>query len=161
MIQCHALVLLRPQLKTDRLYRWLDGIDGLVAPAFIFTAGFSLGLVLVRSAKEDDRSARVRRVLRRIFEVLLVATLLNVLWFPIRSEPQWLLRVDILHCIGMGLLTALPLVAACAGRPATLKWLALGVSAVLFAISPFAESVGGPMARLATYSTGPVFPLLP
>ncbi len=161
MIQCHALVLLRPQLKTDRLYRWLDGIDGLVAPAFLFTAGFSLGLALVRSAKEDNRSARARRVLRRILEVLLVATLLNVLWFPIRSEPQWLLRIDILHCIGIALLTALPLVAAYAGRPATLKWLALGVSVLLFAVSPFAESVRGPMARLANTSAGSLFPLLP
>jgi uncharacterized membrane protein len=158
MIQCHALVLLRPELKTDRLYRWLDAIDGLVAPAFLFTAGFTLGLALVRSAKEDRRSARARRVLRRILEVLLVATLLNVLWFPIRSEPQWLLRVDILHCIGISLLTALPLVAALAGWPATLKWLALGVAVLLFAVSPFAESVRGPMARLANISAGSVFP---
>jgi uncharacterized membrane protein len=161
MIQCHALVLLRPELKTDRLYRWLDAIDGLVAPAFLFTAGFTLGLALVRSAKEDRRSARARRVFRRILEVLLVATLLNVLWFPIRSEPQWLLRVDILQCIGISLLTALPLAAALAGRPATLKWLTLGVTVLLFAVSPFAESVRGPMARLANTSAGSVFPLLP
>ncbi len=161
MIQCHALVLLRPQHQTDRVYRWLDGIDGLVAPAFIFTAGFSLGLVLVRSAKEEDRSARIRKVLRRTLEVLLVGTLLNFLWFPIRSEPQWLLRVDILQCIGLGLLTALPLVAALAGRPATLKWLSLGASVLLFAVSPLAESVRGPIARLANISTGSVFPLLP
>jgi uncharacterized membrane protein len=161
MIQTHALTLLRPELRAGALWERLQWIDGLVAPAFIFSAGFSLALVQVRGATQGARWPRVRKTLRRLGEVLLVATLVNWMWFPLLREPRWIFRVDILHCIGLSLLIALPILAALAPRPLVLRWVALGLAAVAFGLSPFAEHVRGPLASLANGSTGSVFPLLP
>jgi len=162
MIQTHSLVLLRPELRKDRLFDALQWIDGLVAPAFILAAGFSLALVQVRAASgQGSRSARLRRTLRRLFEVLFVATLVNWMWFPIFREPRWILRVDILHCIGLALLIALPALFLLAPRPRLLRWVALALAALVFGLSPYGEQVHGPWAMLANGSTGAVFPLLP
>jgi uncharacterized membrane protein len=87
-----------------------------VAPAFIFSAGFSLALVQVRGATAGARWPRMRKTLRRLGEVLLVATLVNWMWFPLLREPRWIFRVDILHCIGLSLLIAMPILAALAPR---------------------------------------------
>src|SRR4051812_46859686 len=93
MIQCHTLVLLQPERLKDAAFLPLNFLDGLVAPAFIFAAGFSLALVQVRGAFAGSRLRRVRKTLRRIGEVLAVATLVNWMWFPIFREPKWMLRM--------------------------------------------------------------------
>lgn len=161
MIQTHALTLLRPELRTGPLWARLQWIDGLVAPAFIFSAGFSLALVQVRGAASGARWPRVRKTLRRLGEVLVVATLVNWMWFPLLREPRWIFRIDILHCIGLSLLIALPILAALAPRPQVLRWIALALAAIAFGVSPLAERVHGPLAALANGSTDSVFPLLP
>jgi uncharacterized membrane protein len=161
MIQCHALVLLIPSLRTGAFFNRLQWMDGLVAPSFIFSAGFSLALVQVRGAAAGARRARVRRTLRRLLEVLLVATLVNWMWFPIFREPRWIFRIDILQCIGVSLLIALPIFSALAARPLVLRWVALGLAALVFGVSPLAEGWRGPFASLLNGSTGSVFPLLP
>jgi uncharacterized membrane protein len=161
MIQTHALVLLRPELRAGPLWTRLQWIDGLVAPAFIFSAGFSLALVQVRGAAAGTRAARVRKTLRRLGEVLLVATLTNWMWFPIFREPRWILRIDILQCIGLSLLFALPILAFLSPRPRVLAWVALGLAAAVFGISPLAEHVRGPFAGFVNGSNESVFPLLP
>ncbi len=160
MIQCHAMTLLLPALKDDPLFRTLVRLDGLVAPAFTFSAGFSLALVQVRSAASGARSTRVRKTLRRIGEVLAVATLVNWMWFPIFREPRWLLRLDILHCIGLSLLLALPVLMLLASRPRVLRWVSLFLAAVTFGISPLLEHAP-PLDWLLNTSTGSVFGLLP
>ena len=161
MIQCHAMVLLLPSFKDEPLFRTLVRLDGLVAPAFIFSAGFSLALVQVRGAGgTGPRWPRIRKTLRRIGEVLAVATLVNWMWFPIFREPKWLLRLDILHCIGLSLLLALPVLVLLAPRPRVLRWVALGLAAATFGISPLLEQAPG-LDWLLNTSTGSVFGLLP
>src|SRR6266850_2795497 len=97
MIQTHALGLLRPELRVGAGFNALQWLDGLVAPAFIFAAGFSLALTQVRAAaaggSADARRRRMLKTLRRIGEVLLVGTLVNWMWFPIFREPRWILRM--------------------------------------------------------------------
>lgn len=161
MIQTHALVLLSTELRQGAFFGWLQRIDGLVAPAFIFSAGFSLALVQVRGAASGARGRRVRRTLRRLGEVLLVATLVNWMWFPLFRQPRYFLRFDILHCIGLGLLIALPIFAALSTRPRVLRWVALALAAAVFGLAPLAEHVRGPLAALCNDSTGTVFPLVP
>src|SRR5262249_27265789 len=162
MIQCHSVMfLLDPSLKGSPLYRTLLKLDGLVAPSFIFAAGFSLALVQVRSASKGSRSQRVRKTLRRLGEVLAVATLVNWMWFPVFREPKWLLRIDILHCIGLSLLIALPLLLGLATRPKVLRWVTLALAIAVFAITPlFAKTTGWPSLFLNS-SSGALFPLLP
>src|SRR5436190_1101396 len=139
MIQCHTVMfLLLPALKTSTLYRVLMHFDGLVAPSFIFSAGFSLALVQVRSAAAPGgRALRVRKTLRRLFEVLAVATLVNWCWFPVFHEPRYLLRIDILHCIGLSLLIALPLMTVLAPHPKVMRWVTLGLAVAVFAATPY------------------------
>jgi uncharacterized membrane protein len=112
----------------------------------------------------DDPAARRRRLLRtlrRIGEVLFVATLTNWMWFPIFREPRWLLRVDILHCIGLSLLLALPILFLLAHRPRALQAAALLLAALAFGVAPLAEGVRGPLAGFVNGSNSAVFPLLP
>ena len=161
MMQTHSLVLLRPELRAGPFWNRLQWVDGLVAPAFIFSAGFSLALVQVRGAAAGMRATRVRKTLRRVGEVLLVATLTNWMWFPIFREPRWIFRIDILHCIGLSLLFALPIFALLSPRPRLLSWVSLALAGLVFAVSPFAEHVRGPLAALANGTTESVFPLLP
>ena len=161
MIQTHAKVLLRPDLRKGDFFQWLDRIDGLVAPAFIFAAGFSLALVQVRGALAGQRAARVRKTLVRLGEVLLVATLVNWMWFPLLREPRWILRLDILHTIALGLLLALPIFAALSPRPDLLRWAAIALAAAAFGVSPLVEHVKGPLAPLLNGANGTVFPLTP
>jgi uncharacterized membrane protein len=120
-----------------------------------------LALVQVRSAAAGSRTARVLKTLRRLAEVLIVATLVNWMWFPIFREPRWIFRIDILHCIGLALLIALPIFAALAKRPRALRWISLVLAGCAFVAAPFAESVKGPLAAVANISTGSLFPLLP
>jgi len=162
MIQCHAMALLRPELRAGQLYGVLTWIDGLVAPAFILAAGFSLSLVQVRAAASPGpRAGRVLRTLRRIAEVLLVGALLTALFFPVRIEPKWLLRIDILQCIGISLLVALPILVALAPHPRALRWVALALAALVFGLAPLAEAVRGPLAPFLNNKTGSVFAPLP
>ena len=160
MIQCHAMVLLLPALKDQPLFRTLVRLDGLVAPAFVFSAGFSLALVQVRGASAGARGKRVGKTLRRIGEVLAVATLVNWMWFPLFREPKWLLRLDILHCIGLSLLIALPVLVLLAPRPRVLRWVTLGLAALTFGVAPLLEHAP-PLDWLLNTSTGSVFGLLP
>jgi uncharacterized membrane protein len=165
MIETHALVLLRPELRAGDFFTTLQWIDGLVAPAFILASGFSLALTQVRAAAGAQsalaRRQRLRKTLRRIGEVLAVATLVNWMWFPIFREPRWILRVDILQCIGLSLLIALPFFFLLAPRPRVLRAAALCGAALAFGLAPLAEHVGPPLAMLVNHTTGAVFPLLP
>src|SRR6266478_1688271 len=143
MIQTHALGLLRPDLRLGAGFNALQWLDGLVAPAFILAAGFSMALTQVRTAaaagSADARRRRMLKTLRRIGEVLLVGTLINWMWFPIFREPRWILRMDILQCIGLSLLLA----------------------AAAFGAAPFAESLGPPWEGVLNQRADAVFPLLP
>lgn len=168
MIQTHALVLLLPEIHKTEVFRRIVAIDGLVAPAFIFSAGFALALVQVRAGLTGLRSAQAKKTLKRIGEVLLVASLINLIWFPVWREPKWLLRIDILHCIGLSLLLVLPFLVGLSTRPRLLRWVSLLIALALFAASPFGERVTGFWQLFLNArpgwldaTTGSVFPLLP
>lgn len=169
MIQTHALVLLKPERHADPLFSWLVRIDGLVAPSFIFCAGFALALVQCRAALSGQpRLASAKKSLRRISEVLLAATFVNFVWFPLLRQPKWLLRIDILHCIGLSLLLALPLIAWLSKWPKMLRWVLLLCAGVIFGFAPLFEKTPGLLGVFLNSkpgflddTTGTVFPLLP
>jgi hypothetical protein len=162
MIQCHALTLLKPEHQAESLYKWLVKLDGLVAPSFIFSAGFSLALVQVRAAmSKGDRGPRIRRSLRRLSEVLGVATLVNIIWFPIFSAPYRLWRLDILHCIALSLFLALPLLIGLGPRPKVLRWVTLALALVVFFLSPLAEGDFPGLNWLLNKRSDSQFPLAP
>lgn len=161
MVQTHALVLLQPALRQGPAFHWVNFVDGLVAPTFLFAAGFSLGLTQVRAAQANDRERRLRKTALRLLEVLFIACLLNWMWFPVFREPHWWLRLDILHCLSLNLLALLPVANSLGGRPKTLAALMLGVGVVAFGVSPLLEHVGGPFGLFFNENNGALFPLLP
>jgi uncharacterized membrane protein len=163
MIQTHALALLRPDLLASPVAHRLDWIDGLVAPSFILTSGFALALVQVRAAHGGHRLRRTLKNLRRIGEVLLVACYMVTLWFPIAVEPRWLWRIDILQCIGLSLLAALPLFALLAGRPRLLAGIcaALGIGALVGTPLVWRASTGFAAQLFSSNDGGTPFPLFP
>jgi uncharacterized membrane protein len=166
MVETHALVFLRPEFHLTRAMARLNWVNGLVAPSFILASGFSLGLLQVRAAAGGwaGQSARLWRTLRRIGEVLVVATLVNMVWFPVSIEPRWLTRIDILQCIGLSLLLALPLLLALARRPYLLAGVSLAVAGAIFFLAPYTEYVTGSVASQLLKREGPwatVFPLVP
>ena len=154
MIETHALVLLRPELRTSPEARNLNWFNGLVAPSFIFAAGFSLALVQVRGA-HGARWPRVRRSLRRIGEVLAVGLLINAIWFPWRQQPDWLLRLDILPCIGSVAAARAAPARRLARQPVVLSALSLLVALGIFGVTPYGEAVRGPWADVVNHSGHP------
>src|SRR3954452_22605485 len=66
MVQTHALFLVQPALRVGEAFHWLNFVDGLVAPTFLFAAGFSLGLTQVRAAQANDSARRLRKTASRL-----------------------------------------------------------------------------------------------
>ncbi|MCU0452617.1 MAG: heparan-alpha-glucosaminide N-acetyltransferase domain-containing protein [Bacteroidetes bacterium] len=94
----------------------LNYVNGLVAPSFLFAAGFAFALTSARALESGDagRWGRVRKNLRRIGLVLAGGYLLHLPgygWskFAAISDVAWLrfLQADILHTIAVGLLLLL------------------------------------------------------
>jgi uncharacterized membrane protein len=161
MVQCHALCLLDVRHQREPGFATLAWLDGWVAPSFLFAAGASLGLVLVRAAAAGALRERAAQSLRRAAEVLAVSAAMTWLWFPIFTEPGWLLRVDILSCIGLSLLGAWVPGVLLARRPRALAWTALLGAGAALGLAPLVESVRGPWAAVLTNATGSVFPPVP
>jgi len=83
------------------------------------------------------------------------------MWFPIFREPRWILRIDILQCIGVSLLVALPFLFLLAGRPRALSLWSLGLAALVFGLAPLGEHVGLPLGHFLNTASGSTFALLP
>lgn len=163
MIECHCLVYLSPSLDSHPLRQWLNRLNGLVAPSFIFAAGFSLALVMGRAALEPaGRGRRALKSLVRIAEVFAVALLMASSKWPLFREPAWLLRVDILACIAYSLFVLWIFVTALAGRTLVVAGAMLACAALVFGASPWTETLrGGGAVHLLNGSTGSPFPLVP
>lgn len=164
MIECHCLYFLSPSLEhTPEWYR-LQNINGLVSVAFLFAAGFALGLVGARAAGDaQTRARRSKRTLLRIAEVFALALYINQFAHDVISNPIWLLRLDILSCIVGGLLVVWGVITGCRGRNGIalglLTGLWLSVMIGTFWISGYrSDSI---FIGLINNSTGAMFPLFP
>ena len=115
MIECHALVFLGATHAHDRLVEFLNSINGLVAPSFLFIAGFVQGMERGVAPEKPVNFARRARQL-----VLLGVTgyALHFPW-PELARHDWEAavrvgtQVDVLQCIAasLGLLLAITWVA--------------------------------------------------
>jgi len=161
MIQCHAMVLMTPQLRVSRAFHILVRLDGLVAPSFILAAGFSLGLILVRAAMAGKLRDRVKKTSKRVAEVFAVAAAYTIVFLNgLHYLSSWN-RVEILHCIALSLVICLALAAALAPRPLVLSIVAPSLGFLVFALSPFAEYAQGAFGHLVNPKSGSMFPLCP
>jgi uncharacterized membrane protein len=164
MIECHSLVLLQPRRVGSAFYNWLQGINGLVAPAFIFAAGFSLALVMARTS--DNPTARRRRIgksTRRAIQLILVADLLHLLTQPVLRHPILLTKIDILTCIACGLLIIVAICSIIPNQPWVHRAMLLALAVLVFAICPMTELYRGNtiLTGFINESNDSVFPLIP
>ena len=109
MIETHVLnALLLTSLRGDFTFKAVDFLNGLVAPSFLFVAGFSFTLALSRKGDAYRKfSPELLRHLRRLLFIWAVGYILHIPFFSLRkslyqTSPAGVLAftaVDILQCI--------------------------------------------------------------
>ncbi len=114
MIEVHVFnSLLIPAIKETSGYSYLNFINGLVAPSFLFVSGLVFVLSLQKSVDELRKFGRVFwKKTGRIFLILLAGYSLHMPYFslkkiinnPTQQVLNSLFTVDILQCIAAGLL---------------------------------------------------------
>ncbi len=178
MIEVHVVnAFLQVSYRDASWFPVLNYINGLVAPAFLFAAGFAFALTSERAERSGagDRRARVLKNLRRIGLVLASGYLLHLPAFGWSklvavSETGWLrfVQVDILHTIAVGLLILL-VAREFLGGVKGLKRTAVGVGLVCWLIAPWTWTWDAQSALPAAiaafvngtpYSQFPLFPWL-
>jgi len=114
MIEVHVFnAFLLPQLKQTGWFDTLTFINGLVAPAFLFVSGFAFA---VSSGSKLDNLRRFKypfwKKLWRYFSIILIGYILHLPEISLsksinEATPELLQQffaVDVLQCIGVGLL---------------------------------------------------------
>ncbi len=167
MIQTHVMnALLDSRFDTAGWRHQLSFFDGLLAPAFLWIAGYMQGMA-VRRAQREGRPVVTSARLRRLGFVALVGYLLHVPWhlwgkgdFGAESW-RMALQVDILPC--MALTLAMVLFAGLAPR----IWfdaITVALSAFFVFAAPAAQDWHTGWVGLDAYlnhKTGSLFPLFP
>ena len=114
MIEVHVFnAMLLPQIKTEWWFTYLNFINGLVAPSFLFISGFAF--VLSGKKKLDEfRQYKFTfwKQIGRIGLIFLVGYSLHLPYFSLQkmlhkatpSEVSAFINVDVLQCIAFGLL---------------------------------------------------------
>lgn len=114
MIEVHVVnAILLPSLRTGDFFSVLNFINGLVAPSFIFIAGFAFAISARRKWNDYTRPSRPLFIqIRRLGIIILIGYLLHLPVFSFQkllfeSTPQmWekFFQSDVLHCIGVSLI---------------------------------------------------------
>ena len=114
MIEVHVFnAFLIPELRQTGWFSVLNFINGLVAPSFLFVSGFAFQ---VSSGSKLDEMRKFGRAFwkktMRIFQIIIIGYALHLPFYSLskiinESTPQLIesfLAVDVLQCIGVGLL---------------------------------------------------------
>lgn len=114
MIEVHVFnTFLIPELRQTGWFTVLNFINGLVAPSFLFVSGFAFQ---VSSGSKLDEMRKFGKAfwkkIARIFQIIIIGYALHLPFFSLskiinESTPQLIenfLAVDVLQCIGVGLL---------------------------------------------------------
>ncbi len=120
MVETHVVnAFLHYGLRSSLAYKALDFFNGLIAPAFLFIAGFSFAIVAERKWDDFLRPGKVFwKQFLRCAQILLAGYLLHVPRFSLRNllhTLKWGQRhifwgVDVLHAIAISLLLLLLLI---------------------------------------------------
>lgn len=117
MIEVHIVnALLDPQIKTTFWFPWLNYINGLVAPSFLFVSGLVFVLSLQNKVDELRKFGKVFwKKINRILLILVAGYSLHTPYFSFKkltanTNPEvfkQFFNVDVLQVIGFGLLILL------------------------------------------------------
>jgi len=158
MIETHVVnALLLPALRQGPFFKVVNFINGLVAPTFLFCAGFAFAITLDRNWDDVLRLGKTFwRYTMRMGFILAVGYMLHLPHFSFRrlvalEDPgAWtpFFQSDILHVIALTLLFLLISAAIARRRPVlTALALASGLGCIFAA----------PLVRAGDYSAFPVF----
>ena len=132
-----------PVKRVSVAYGWTRFWGGVPARLFLLLVGVSLAIRFeAQIAKNVDRATMVRGVVKRGFEIFLLAYLFRLQEFTLSGfggDPMNLFRIDILNCIGASMMAIAFIVAPRKGRPQI--GVALLATAVVLALGP----IIGPM----------------
>ena len=113
MVEVHVFnAFLQTQYRTTEWFSVLNYINGLVAPSFVFMAGFVFMVASQRKLDEFRAYGKAFwRQIWRIFLILCVGYFLHLPYFSFHrvitetTEAGWLkfYQADVLHCIAVGL----------------------------------------------------------
>ncbi|NCQ17893.1 MAG: hypothetical protein COZ80_11180 [Ignavibacteria bacterium CG_4_8_14_3_um_filter_37_9] len=176
MIEVHVFnAMLLPQMKTEWWFPYLNFMNGLVAPSFLFISGFAF--VLAGKKKlADFRKFKFTfwRQIGRIGLIFLVGYSLHLPFLSLQkmlheatpSEINSFLNVDVLQCIAFGLLV-LFILRLLINKDRLFIWLIFSLGAFSVWIAPYfwntdaAQSLPTFLSNFLTKRDGSFFPLLP
>ncbi len=161
MIETHVLnTFLAPDLRSLPIFDRLTFFNGLVAPAFLFAAGYLRGLGMHLSG--------VKSLGRKWGRLAALAALGYALHFPLGALQNGYSvealrvgsQVDILQCLAVSLAVLLA-VQCWAGKAA--NWILAAALVGSVVAAPYLQQVPGPVPLVAyiNASTGSLFPLFP
>jgi len=114
MIETHVVnALLLPELRDQPFFAVLTFVNGLVAPSFLFCAGFALAISLSRKWEQFTAPTKpFQKYVVRLLFILVVGYALHIPKFSLRQmmalddESAWVgfFQADILHVISLTLL---------------------------------------------------------
>ncbi|MCU0342487.1 MAG: heparan-alpha-glucosaminide N-acetyltransferase domain-containing protein [Ignavibacterium sp.] len=114
MIEVHVFnALLLPELRQTGWFSVLNFINGLVAPSFLFVSGFAFQVSSGSKLNEMRKLGKAFwKKITRIFQIIIIGYALHLPFYSLsqiinESNPQLIeafLAVDVLQCIGFGLL---------------------------------------------------------
>ncbi|HWP81598.1 MAG TPA: heparan-alpha-glucosaminide N-acetyltransferase domain-containing protein [Bacteroidota bacterium] len=178
MIEVHVFnSMIRPEIRQAAWFDVLNFINGLVAPSFLFVAGYVFVIASERKLPEFRQyGSSFWRQMGRIFTIWVIGYALHLPFFSYSrtisetTEAGWLkfFQADILHCIAAGLL--LLFISRLVIRSDRLfnAWL-LGCGILLVVSAPFLGRIDFTVSvhpALAAYLNGlhysqfPIFPWL-
>lgn len=175
MIETHVInALLNSSLREGPFFAVLNFINGLVAPSFLFCAGFALAISLHRRWESYIHLERpFWRYLVRLGFILIVGYSLHLPFFSFSRMKEltdgqaWssFFQVDILQVIAVTLL-ALVCLAFLARKKELWVWVSFFVAAAVIIVSPMAWGLDFPglpvwLRPFLTMSVKTQFPLFP
>jgi len=159
---------LSPEIKGTPYWIWSMRVSGMVAPVFLFLVGISLAVIAHRAGDDSTRQhERQLSAMLRGVKILLLGYLLHGAFFLFNGfggPAIRILKVDILHCIGLGMF----LFCAIAWPSKAFNWQALALFFLLplLGYAAYSSSIDKQLPSwLAAYlTTKPklaLFPIIP
>ena len=176
MLEGHVFrTLLSPIIQQNDFFQFHEFLHGLSAPAFLFGAGLTFVIsTRKRWGSYHHWGLPLERRLRRIVVVLLLGLMLHLPYFSIRkiiidgttADYLQLFQFDVLHCIGIGLLSLHALVFLFKSEARFYGLVMMTIVAVCF-LTPlmwdvdFLQYFPAPIAQVFNGNHGSPFPLFP
>lgn len=176
MIEVHIFnTMLLPHIKTLWWFSYLNFINGLVAPSFLFISGFAF-VLSGKKKLEEFRKFKFAfwKQIGRIGLIFLVGYSLHLPYFSLQkmlhkatsAEINGFINVDILQCIAFGLLL-LFLLRLVIKKDAVYIWALVSLGAFTVWIAPYfwntpaSQILPAALSNFLTKRGGSFFPLLP